>query len=539
MLKRTIENLLISGFFPAAISWPVLLNPSGYFVGSSISDSAYIAGYYSSLRVAGLSPFSSVINEYIGSPDGVLNRGVLNAVSPASTLITQIFSHLTSSMAAQYWIGFAGLSLTCLSVIYCVSKLFNSRAIAIFCGVLISINPIMYNWWSAVPINTHAWIYVLTIYYGWILKEQVTFRNVGILSSLFFISLLWTPYYGFFTSLIVLTSVVRASFARRLTIRHFCLVFGPSIILIIFYKYLGHLYVDQIPKRETGDIASRYLSLTKLSLPTSSNYIPLVIRLGLVAFIGSFLHALISKSKGNKNNTLELSAYFSSLMTIIFFVCSSWSFTNTPLISKAIPLLVPQLRNMDYVAQLLNVCFILSCGLVLHNVRQTVNRIKFSVILLAIFCWAMIDGHRLPETDSVRWMNKFEKSNSVIETLEREPRGLTVHFPWELSDEFPLFSSPIPCIMQGTHQQPLVNSCDYARPFGEHARKIYSSTGCDKLETLFALRVQYILVSASYAQPNFISCLNADSRLKELASDDHLQLWRFSNGLTQPLQIQS
>ena len=82
------------------------------YPGAAISDSGYVAGYFSAIHTDGLNPFSNSIISSIAWPMGLKNHGILNITSSLSIAIQWLLTGLFNPPTAQLVFGYMGVLLS-------------------------------------------------------------------------------------------------------------------------------------------------------------------------------------------------------------------------------------------------------------------------------------------------------------------------------------------------------------------------------------------------------------------------------------------
>jgi hypothetical protein len=495
------------------------------FPGSAVSDSGYVAGYFSAIHASGTNPFSSSSIDLIAWPAGLRNHGVLNATSPLSIAVQWFLSGIFNAATAQFVLGFIGVVFTFLVSAYALRNLEVHKFVVPLGACLVAISPMMLQWWSANPPYAQNWIFVLVIWAAVKYCKGPTLRRGFCLGGAILVGVTWSQYFAVFCLILGAVSYLIAwheTGGKR--VLSFASVFSPSFICIVVYFLISRLDTRQIPVRASSDSSKLYLHLNEILDGNRATYFGVgLLAFSLIPFLNQQFFSQISKK-------MMLFCYLSALALLVFF--SNPKVGPIPLPGRLVSFFIPQIRSGWYAAQPIQVILVFICACVLTQILSSGQKKLKSIGVILFAILLVFDNYRIPITEKDRWMSPAPQESISVKTLSQLPPGAVAHFPWELSNEYPYGPLPTPCLYLDTHRHPIVNSCGIHYSSNDTfptIEKIQKTAGCGQVRLMRSLNIRYLLIEAAYAQPVLMSCLKSPNSWRIIMDNDGLfELWELA-----------
>ncbi len=492
------------------------------YPGAPISDSGYVSGYFAALRSKGINPFSNSIIENISWPSGLKNHGTLNFSSPLSIAIQWILSSLFHPAYAQFILGFIGVFLTFVITAYALRNLGVERYVITIGATLGAVSPMMLQWWSANPPYAQNWIYVLVIWMSINFCKKPDNLHACSLGLAIMLGVLWTQYMAVFCLIIGVVAYLTVWIhIQGKRIARFTSVFAGSFFCIVFYFIMSLTDRKQVPVRDTNDALILYLKLNQTMDGSKATYFGVcLITLTFFVLLKSGPHVYFLKP-------IKVFCYSSAILLLLLF--SFPKVGDIPLPGRFISLVIPQIRSGWYAAQPIQVILVFIAVFALCEFLRSVRRVPKLAGILLIGAVLIFDNYRIPATELDRWMSPAPQESIAVKALADLPPGAVAHFPWELSNEYPIGSLPTPCIYLMTHRHPIVNSCGINYSSNDRfptIEQIQKTAGCAQIDVMRSLKIKYLLIEVAYVQPILMSCLK-DKNSQRLIMDQNgaVELW--------------
>ena len=497
-------------------------------VGSSISDSGFIAGRLVVQRLDGYSPFKAGLLHSIGWPGGIENRAIVNYTAPLSVASNYLLAGWTSPEQSQILFSIFGMIITGLCIGLVIQRTTSSHLLASIGVLMVTSSSAMLHWAQEVPSYTFIGLLIGLIFFSIKAVEEPSTLSILLAASFGIVSVLWAQYFALFAFIslagVGITGLAMSKRRIYLTLAKITLLtslgLAPYLIIWLFYR-------DDLPVRVFSESRTRGITINALFSYNSYFYVGSgICSICLLLLMFTFKKSLREKVKKDTVSWRLLQSSVATVLICLIFLGQQRAF-GVSLPASLIPTLVPWFRHGVYASHLIQILLVLIL-LVLtnHFLKAKSSKIFFvSILLLTVG----IDGFRQDFSGGDRLLTRVVREKAIVELAGRPIRPVA-NFPWELSSEFGGNSDSIPCLMSAIHKMPLVNTCDYDEPATPLILTVQQASTCDKLEILKEIGVGYLIVNFSSQQPLLAVCLlseMADGKISLISESGDVKVWEF------------
>lgn len=488
----------------AVLTWPWVTDPAGVLTSPIDGDVASSVAKFDALADAGISPYSQATVTSIGFPGGLPTVPGVDRASFLSAGALWLGAQTIDSVATHGVSAFSGYVLTALSMLLLVRAVTGSALAGWIAGLAFGFFGHMQAVVWAASTYGHMWLFVLPLWAAWRLAMRPTARAAVVLGLSALPALYWTPYYSLHVSVLDAAAGLAAlaiapglDLTRRAQLGAFAAVPWLVGALGLLLVGLGVGFAGA-PDRASQDAFEQSAHVLMYVLPgfgspygdglvnhlvarsqSANLYLGIpVLGLAVFAIVEALRHRL-----GTRERAAVVVGATAAAACFVFSLPPDIG--PIPMPNRLVVELVPGLRAGQRFVMPLMACVSLVAGVGAWRLLLRVPpQARVAVGLLIAAVVGLDHWTSLPERTS-----RIPKPTPAVLALRDMPPGPAIHIQ---PDGYLIGNALVPCLMQETHEHPLVNTCrafetpDWLVALGERPL-------CDALAELRVAGLRYVL----------------------------------------------